>query len=139
MRGFGDGFLFPFYKLHRVGDTGSRCQLMHDVKLPYETFRLLLCSVLYSMACSNAAFIGTHSMRRGGTQLLLLLGVSMDSVRQRGYWSSYTRMETYLSTNNRRELEGDLLPAPTVLANAFFSEVAFDTITATSLANNKTQ
>lgn len=137
MRGFGDGFLFPFYKLHRVGDTESSCQLMHDVRLPYKKFRYLLCSALYSMGCSNAAFIGTHRMRHGGIQLRLVLGVSKDSVRQRGYWLSYTRMKTSLSTNNRRGLGGDLLAAPTALINAIFSKVAFDAISATSRANSK--
>jgi len=39
-------------------------------------------------------------------------------------------METYLSSNNRRELEGDLLPAPTLLAYSTFSAVAMDRIEA---------
>ena len=69
-------------------------------------------------------------MRRGGTQLLLLLGVSMSSVRQRGFWSTYQRMETYLAFKNRRELEGDLLPAPTLLAYSTFLAVAMDRIEA---------
>lgn len=137
--GFRDGFPFPFYKLHRVGDTDSSCQLMHHARLPDKTLRYLLCSVLYSMACSNAAFIGAHRMRHGGTQLRLLLQVYKDSVRQRGYWSLYARMKTSLLTNNRRELGGDLLPAPTVLNNAIFSEVAFGAISATSRANSKAE
>jgi len=114
-----------------TGDVhGRRMQIDHDKPWQYSRFRDVLKCHLYRLACSNAEFIGTHSMRRGGTQLLLLLGVSMSSVRQRGFWSTYQRMETYLASNNRRELEGDLLPAPTLLAYSTFSTVAMDRIEA---------
>jgi len=134
VRGLGPGRLFPSYRRHAVGVTGSRCgwrlEFDHAASWQYSCFRDLIQDELFKMACSNAKFVGTHSLRRGGTQLLLLLGVSLTSVRQRGFWTTYQRMETYLASNNRQELEGDLLPAPTLLAYATWSAVAMDSIAA---------
>lgn len=99
-------------------------------RLKYPKFRDLLKDSLFRLGCANAFFIGTHSLRRGGTQLFLLPGVSLYSVRQRGFWATYQRMETHMATNNRRELEGDLWPAPTLLAYASFSVVGMEAIEA---------
>jgi len=102
----------------------------HDKTWQCLRFHVVLKCHLYRLDRSDDEFIGTHSMRRRGTQLLLLLGVSMSRARHCGLWSTYQRMETYLSSNNRRELEGDLLPAPTLLAYSTFSAVAMDRIEA---------
>jgi len=110
--------------------VGVRLQLDFGSRWLYPKFRNILKNELDAMGCINAHFIGTHSMRRGGTQLLLLLGVSLSSVRQRGFWTTYQRMESYLGANNRRELDGDLLSAPTLLSQASFSIVALDRIEA---------
>jgi len=134
IRGLHDGYLFPAYRANDVTVAGNvvgvRLQLDCGSRWLYPKFRNTLKNELDAMGCINAHFIGTHSMRRGGTQLLLLLGVSLSSVRQRGFWTTYQRMESYLGANNRRELDGDLLPAPTLLSQATFSIVALDRIEA---------
>jgi len=114
-----------------TGDVhGQHMQIDHDKPWQYSRFRDVLKCHLYRLSCSNVEVIGTHSMRRSGTQFLLLLGVSMSSVFQRGFWSTYQRMETYLASYNRRELQGALLPAPKLLAYSTFSAVAMDRIEA---------
>lgn len=134
VRGTQDGYLFPAYRRNESGrQNGTQNFIMEYVpeeRWKYPKFRDFLKDSLFRLGCSNASFIGTHSLRRGGTQLFLLLGVSLYSVRQRGFWATYQRMETYMASNNRRELEGDLLPAPTLLAYASFSVVGMDTIEA---------
>jgi len=133
-RGLQDGYLFPFYERCQQGRNGEVSgyvmQYVCERQWPYANFRDLLKDQLWRLGCGNAKFIGTHSLRRGGTQLLLLLGVPLPSVRQRGFWTTYHRMETYLASNNRQELEGDLLPAPTLLAYSSFMSATMDHITA---------
>lgn len=134
IRGLQDGYLFPGYRRNESGrQNGTQDITMETVpgeRLKYPNFRDLLKDSLFRLGCANAPFIGTHSLGRGSTQLFLLLGVSLYSVRQRGFWATYQRMDTYMASNNRRELVGDLLPAPTLLTYASFSVVGIDAIDA---------
>ena len=134
VRGLGPGRIFPSYRRHAVEVTESRCgwglELDHAASWQYSCFRDLIQDELFKMACSSAKFVGTHSMRRGGTHLLSVLGVSLTIVRQRGFRNTYQRMETNLASNNRQELEGDWLPAPSLLVYATWSAVAMDSIAA---------
>jgi len=134
IRGLHDGYVFPAYRTNEVNVAGkvvgARLQFDYGSRWLYSKFRNMLKNELDAMGCINAHFVGTHSMRRGRTQLLLLLGVSLSSVRQRGFWTTYQRMESHLGSNHRRELDGDLLPAPTLLSQASFCIVALDRIEA---------
>jgi len=134
IRGLRDGYLFQAYRTNEFSVAGkvvgARLPFDYGSRWLYSKFRNMLKKELDAMGCINAHFIGTHSMRRGETQLLLLLRVSLSSVRQRGSWTTYQRMESYLCSINRRELDDDLLPAPTLLSQASFSIVALDRIEA---------
>lgn len=50
-----------------------------------------------------AEWIGTHSFKRGGVQLLRQLGVDDCTIKDRGRWNTMAAYWSYLSDNNRPE------------------------------------
>lgn len=99
LRGEREGYLFGAFSKdrrdHTFLDVGKR--------LDAKTFLCRFRSDLTVAGVDAAEWIGTHSFKRGGVQLLRQLGVDDCTIMDRGRWSTMAAYWAYVQASNRLE------------------------------------
>lgn len=99
VRGEEPGFLFAAMKRERSGNLFMDVSKRLDADAFLGRFRTDLCEA----GVDAAEWIGTHSFKRGGVQLLRQLGVDDCTIKARGRWVTMAAYWAYVSDNNRPE------------------------------------
>lgn len=99
VRGEEPGFLFAAMRRERSGNLFMDVSKRMDADAFLCRFRTDLCEA----GVDAAEWIGTHSFKRGGVQLLRQLGVDDCTIKARGRWVTMAVYWAYVSDNNRQE------------------------------------
>ncbi|KAK1870384.1 hypothetical protein I4F81_012846 [Pyropia yezoensis] len=99
VRGEEPGFLFAAMRRERSGNLFMDVSKRMDADAFLCRFRTDLCEA----GVDAAEWIGTHSFKRGGVQLLRQLGVDDCTIKARGRWVTMAAYWAYVSDNNRQE------------------------------------
>ena len=99
LRGERDGYLFCSFTKDRTGQQFLDESKRLDAKAFLSRFR----GSLTMAGVDSAEWIGTHSFKRGGVQLLRQLGVDDCAIMERGRWSTMAAYWAYVQASNRLE------------------------------------
>lgn len=99
LRGERPGYLFG--ATHR--DWSAVLFMDETKKMDADTFLRRFRETLCMALVVSAEWMGTHSFKRGGLQLLKQLGVEDAAIKERGRWSTMAAYIAYLAVWNRLE------------------------------------
>ena len=99
LRGEKSGLLFGTFTKHRAGNVF----LDNTKKVEAGTFLTRFRADLSEAGVDAAEWIGTHSFKRGGVQLLRDLGIDDCEIKERGRWSTMAAYWAYVQASNRLE------------------------------------